>query len=128
MDAAEIARRAQAAREFTAEVGGRNFTLRLPTAHESAVAYVRNVPGGTADGAAWVLVQRYTLERAIVGWSGVKLADLLPNADEEDQPWAAALVPVLLDAHPQWERELSDGLLERMADRAKAMESDRKNS
>ena len=138
MDLAEIARRQQAAREFTHAVGDCSFTLRLATAHERRCAIMALVPLPAADEEPRPLaaeelekLTRTLIERAVVGWQGVTLGHLLPEVDAaaaaDPVPWSAAAVPLLLDAQPQWERDLREAYAARNAPRQGAEEADAKN-
>lgn len=135
MDALEIQERVLRAREFRHPVanGRVTATLRVPTPHEAEVAAVSFA--GTRQG--FVQAQRLVLEQALVGWSGVTTADLLPPGAREGVsleelqaavPYHAALVPVLLDAEPKWAREWWAKLLERIEARNKARDTAAKNS
>jgi hypothetical protein len=130
MDWADIARRAAAAREFTHEVDGRRFTLRLPTHDEMRISVLSHgTPGVNTDVglAAWERIGRELIERAVVGWSGVRFSDLLPGETDEPLEWAAEGVPLLLDAQPQWCLSLRAALMKGITDRAARIETAQKN-
>lgn len=138
MDLAEIARRQRAAREFTHDVGGASgarFTLRTLTAHERRCELMRLIELPSSDGPARELtgeqIERLTrriVERSIVGWESVTIAHLLPDEVATDVvPWSEQAVPLLLDAQPDWERELRSAIAEHGTARAAAEESDAKN-
>jgi hypothetical protein len=132
MDKHDIRRKALAAREVSEEVEpGVAITLRLPTRQEVAVAAARaGVHRGGPDAeAGLVLMQRELLQAAVVGWGqGVKLSHLLPKEANDPLPWDADLVPLLLDAQPDWETKLRERFVtERLARQAR-MEDAEKNS
>lgn len=140
MDLAEIARRQQAAREFTHAVDGAQFTLRALTAHERRCVLMSLValpaageeqPPRELGGEELEKLTRRITERSIVGWQGVTLAHLLPetanDAGAEPVPWSAAAVPLLLDQQPKWEKSLRAALAARSTPRDEAIEADAKN-
>lgn len=140
MDLAEIARRQIAAREIKHTVGGRSFTLRLPTRHERKLVLARVCDEGQWRGSAdeggimpteiAMRATRLLLERAIVGWDarlGDVLADLDATAADEPLPWSAQAVPLLLDARPEWEAELQRAFAEAENARNAPIEADEKN-
>ena len=144
MDLAEIARRQQAAREFTHAVDGAQFTLRTLTAHERRCVLMSLValpaageaqPPRELGGEELEKLTRRITERSIVGWQGVTLAHLLPDlqadaaeaSGAEPVPWSAAAVPLLLDQQPEWEKSLRAALAERSTPREEAIEADAKN-
>jgi hypothetical protein len=129
MDLQELQRRAQAARETTHTLGAIDYRLRLPTSHEVLLAAHKAGVVGQAVGAAYLVLMRAVLEGAIVGWQGVRVGDVAPGGDDAATPlpWAAGVVPLLLDARPTDERALADVLSQRMAERATALEADTKN-
>ena len=111
-----IRRKAEAARRFEHVVDGRTFQLRRPTRLETQIALAQSTPGGRRDAASGVRFNRSVVELAIVGWSGVRTRDVLPQHPDDDpfefEDGAAA---VLLDAQPLWEDELLDALLRQTA-------------
>lgn len=142
MDLAEIARRQLAAREIKHTVGGRTFTLRLPTRHERKLVLARVCDetqwrADAAQGESFVLptelsmrVTRLLLERAIVGWDatvGDALPELTDVAAAEPLPCTAAAVTLLLDAQPEWEAELQRAFVAAEAARNVPIEADQKN-
>lgn len=130
MDVGDIQRRAAAAREFEHAIGERRFRLRIPTAHEVQVEMLR--AGGDDPGrqmVALAVMQRAIMERAIVGWSGVTSADLLPDETgaTDSVEHAPVLVALLLDAQPAVADELTNVLIQRVAERNARIEAARKN-
>ena len=140
MDIEDIRRAVDRARQFTDTVADSRVavTLRVPTPHEAEVAAVRHLhtPEGRRNGAALVQTQRELLEQALVGWSGLRPADLLPPEALEDltpeqrgEPlaYSAALVPLLLDAQPAWASQWWGRLLVRIEARNRARDTAAKN-
>lgn len=134
MDLADLKRYAIAAREFSVQVGPqdqpRHITLRLPTQHEVNLTASRSGLYGAQDHvAANVILQRNLLLLAMVAWSGVLVADVLPDhAQATDvlahEPGAAEL---LLDANPDWEKALANALMQRLAQRNAVKDTAAKN-
>jgi len=130
MDIADIQRRAAAAREFEHAVGERRFRLRIPTAHEAQVEMLRAGGGNpSSEMVALAVMHRALVERAVIGWSGVTTADLLPeeSAATETVEYAPVLVPLLLDAQPTLALDLAEVLVQRTAARTARIEAARKN-
>jgi hypothetical protein len=130
MDISELKAKALAARTVRVEVGGCTFSLRIPTEHE-AVLTVRRIGGGNlaGDGAGMLIFQRACLEQAIVGWQGPRISHVLSDDPAETDPlaWSVETVPLLLDAQPDWGRELGNALNDHMAQRRKVTQADAKN-
>lgn len=130
MELDDIRRNALAARQFTLQVGGCSFTLRLPTRHEASVAYTRvGRHDGEADSAAMVRWQRAILVPAVVGWSGVLLQHVLPDepGGTEPLPWEPAAVELVLDAQPEWDDQLTRALLDQLSKRRTVEDTAAKN-
>ena len=128
MELDDIRRKAAAARQFTHEVGGASFTLRAPTKIESSVLYTRvAVVDGGSDRAAMIRWQRAMLLQAIVGWSGVMLRHVLPDADGSVMAFEPGAAEVLLDAQPDWEESLTAALLDHLAKRRAVEDTAAKN-
>lgn len=121
MDLAEFKRRFDKSREITEEVGGRTFTLRLPT---RAVAMLVVESEAAAGRAVYQL-----LVDAIVGWKGITVGDLSPGDGEahEPLPCTADTVPMLLDTRLDLAAVLSQRLLEALKRRSESLEAARKN-
>lgn len=131
MDKHDIRRKALATRECTEEVApGVHITLRLPTRQEVAVAAARagvHTPGNETAGL--VVMQRDLLLAAVIGWGqGVQLRHLLPDEAADPLPFDADLVPLLLDAQPEWEDKLRDRFVTERAARMARLEAAKKNS
>lgn len=99
-------------RTFTHEIQERGFTLRLPTDHQLQVEYLR--AGGTQDPASWLVMTRRLLEAGIQDWRGVTDDDNKAGEDKADVAFHTDLVPLLLDAQPEWSAELSNELTKRI--------------
>lgn len=128
MELEAIRRKAQAARQFEVSLpGGIVVDMRSPTKHESTVAYMEHSGGGKA--ASQVRWQRALLVIAVVGWRGVQLQHLLPDATngEEAVPFEPGAAELLLDAQPDWSDQLLAALVPRLASRQAAEDTAAKN-
>jgi hypothetical protein len=126
MDIAAIKERARVARSISVLSGPRAYTLLLPTAHEMEIAVASRGEGE----AGVVTFLRAQVERALIGWEGVTLADFDPAAGDsgaERVPFAAELVPELLDTLPEDAALLRDQLVARLAERRARVEAAAKN-
>jgi len=126
IDVTAIKERARAARSVSVLSGPRVYTLLLPTAHEMEIAVASRGEGE----AGVVAFLRAQVERALIGWEGVTLADFDPAAGDagaERVPFAAELVSDLLDALPEDAVLLRDQLVARLAERRARVESAAKN-
>ena len=126
MDIAAIKERARAARSISVLSGPRAYTLLLPTAHEMEIAVASRGEGE----AGVVTFLRAQVERALIGWEGVTLSDFDPAAGDagaQRVPFAAELVPELLDALPEDAALLRDQLVARLAERRARVEAAAKN-
>lgn len=131
MDKHDIRRKALAAREVTEEVApGVHINLRLPTRQEVAVAAARaGVHTAGNETAGLVIMQRELMLAAVVGWGqGVKLTHLLPDEAADVLPFDADLVPLLLDAQPEWESRLQARFVAERIKRTAMLEDAEKNS
>jgi hypothetical protein len=126
MDLSDIKRAAEAEREFSHTVDGITFSLRLPTAHE--VRCVASDSGATRGGV--VRAQRATTELAIIGWTGAKVAHILPNHKhgEDELAFEDGATAVLLDARQDIADALWEPLLERLDAQRRTTEATAKNS
>lgn len=130
MDLHDIKRKALAAREVSHEVElGVSFTLRLPSRQEVAVSAARaGVHNTGSEIAGLIIMQRDLLQSAIVGWGlGVKLSHVVPGEPAEPLPYEAALVPLLLDAQPDWEDSLRKRFVAEREARQARLEQAEKN-
>jgi hypothetical protein len=133
MDFADIQAAVLAARTYTHtldEAAGISVQLCLPTEDESLIASCDVGLGSTRSGpAAMLLLSRRLLERAVRGWTGLRLAHLVPDHEQAQQPlaWSAEVVPLLLDAQPQWAQALRDELVQRINARRAATQAEAKN-
>ena len=100
---------ALAAREFTQTAGECSLTLRAPTRREvRECAHQRRLLGNDADALVLPLLKHYLLERAIVGWQGVRVRDLVPgSADAAPVPWSADAASLYLDSNPEHADEMA---------------------
>ncbi len=100
MDFADIKRKAQAAREFSVQVGGLGFTLRLPTQHEVEVQAARvRLHEDDADPAMLLRLRRSLVEHAVVAWAGVTLEHLAPGGGSDAAEVSQQAVALFLDAN-----------------------------
>ena len=125
MDNEEIRRRALAARECEHAVDGKTFRLRLPTPTDVQIEMLR----AGDDRAAPLVMQRAVLERAVIGWFGVTVNDLIAGegVDNDAADFAPMLVPLLFDSRPDICQELAAFLIGRASERNARLEAARKN-
>jgi len=104
----------------------RTFALVIPTAHELELLTLEM--GSTLTAGVSTQVLRATVERALVGWSGLIESDL-PGVDS-DAPLAfePANVRTLLDERRDLYLRLRDVVIEQMERRSAALAAARKNS
>lgn len=131
LDIHDLRRKVLAARQFTHEVGGVTFTLRMPTEHQVQVESLRSgLSGASHDGlaAAMTVLRRRLLELAVVDWAGAMVSHLVPGY-EPDEPLAfdADAVPLLLDVQTDMAAALDAELVRRLAERNKPLEEAEKN-
>lgn len=128
MDLADLKARAQRAREFTHTCGDCTFTLRTPTRLEMRQCmHERGLDPAGASPLLPALLQRYLLERFVVGWMGPRESHVVADAGPAPLPWSADAVPLLLDAQPAWADELGTVLLASVSQRAERIEADAGN-
>lgn len=128
MDLAELKARALRAREFTHAVGECTFTLRTPTRLElRQVMHERGLDPAGASPLLPALLQRYLLERFLVGWMGPRESHIVADAGTAPLAWEPGAVPLLLDAQPAWADELGTVLLASVQRRAEQIEADAGN-
>lgn len=124
-----LRRKALAARQFdVSPEPGVSFTLRVPTKHESMVAYMEAAGGRKA--ANQVRWQRQLLLLAVVGWSGVVARHVLPGIEQGgDDPLAfePGAAELLLDAQDAWAEQLLAELVQRLDTRQAAEDTAAKN-
>lgn len=127
MDFADIKRKAEAAREFRIEDGGRWFSLRLPTDHQVNLEAARSRDEGGSGTAATVQLMRALVERAVVAWGGVTCEMLAPGAGDEAAEVVPGSVGLLLDAEPDLQAKLFEAFIERQRQRREKQEAAAKN-
>lgn len=126
MDAADLKRKALAARQMTMDMGGGvSITLTLPTTLESSICYSQAAKH--EDGATMPRFQRGLVLIGITGWAGVTADHVLAGEGTDLVAFDPSLVEVLLDAHPDWEEKLTHGLLDELARRKAARDTAAKN-
>lgn len=132
MDARELKRRAEAARECSIEAGGITFTVRLPQpVRMRALVLGATVGQGSEARTDWqAVLQRAALE-SVIGWKGVLQSHLVPDLPAEEGalgvPFDASLVPELLEAHEGMLDALAGQLIDKYSERQRAMELATKN-
>ena len=118
MDLAEIQRAAAAAREFTIDIDGATFWLRLPTRLDSRIALARVLAANAGEqdnDVLAILVERESLRQAVVGWSDVPLRWVLVDAPaNEFCVLTRASVELLLDERPTVAERLGRELFARL--------------
>jgi hypothetical protein len=124
-----ISRKARAAREFEHPAGPGIFRLRVPTKLESSVAFAESMAGKKKrDSATSLRFERALVLLAVVGWSGVTVRHVLPeHASEEAFEFEDGAAEVLFDAQPEWEGELLQALMHRIAQRQAVEDTAAKN-
>lgn len=134
MDAlADLQARALKAREFTHVIGERSLTLRTPTRHDvRQTLHTQRLLDGGGSLMALQLLQHALLLRAVVGWTGLRVRDVLPGAeanadDAAPLPWSPEAVALYLDAQPDDADALGAELFARANVRNAAIEEDAKN-
>jgi hypothetical protein len=113
-------------------IDGRTFLLRTPTEHEAKLTVARCRDLLAARGAFGALEamtesERALLSAAVVGWRDVKVADVLPDAEDAELAFSSGAVPLVLDAKPEWESQLNIALGEAMRARQEKQEAAEKN-
>jgi hypothetical protein len=124
-----IARKARAAREFEHAAGPAKFNLRVPTKLESSIAFAESLgERRRRDAASSLRFERALLLLAVVGWSGVSVRDVLPeHAGEDEFAFEPGAAELLFDAQPEWEGELMQALMQRIAQRQAVEDTAAKN-
>lgn len=127
--AQELRAAALKAREFTHTIGERTFTLRTPTRHD--VRQTLHEHRLLDEGGRILVLQllQYQLLRAgLIGWTGVRVHDVVPDsADAAPLPWSADAVDLYLDAQPDDADALGAELFARAGTRNAGLEADAKN-
>lgn len=133
MDFAAIQAAAVAARSYTHTLDAEqaiSVQVCIPTEDESLIASCDVGLGDTRRGpAALLLLRRRLLERAVRGWMGLRIGHLLPDHPDAATPldFSPDMVPLLLDAQPEWSRLLGDELVNRTNQRRSAAQAEAKN-
>lgn len=136
MDAAELRRKAQAAREFEVHCdGGRKYKVRLPTRHQFML--MLHAAQQSDSNAAMFLVERMALcgnaklgiEPAIIGWQGINEGQIYGD-EKNDAPlvWSAEIVDLVLDAFPEDHRLIAERMDKEIALRTERIEAAKKKS
>jgi hypothetical protein len=128
-DWSDIRRRAAAAREFTAQIEHVTFQLRTPTSFEAELAAAESQ--GVNSSHTLARAKRLLVQRAVVGWSGLLMRDVLTVPDgwseTEALQYDEHAVDLLLDAQPAWAGTLWDALMARMEQQTRRLEDAAKN-
>jgi len=107
--------------------GSRTFQLRMPTSHEVKMAYARARTGTDDHLAAFFQSQREIAERSVTGWTEVDETDLVPDGANAPMAFDASLVPLIFDAHSDWQTSISEAIDKRIAEREGKQEAAAKN-
>jgi hypothetical protein len=118
-----LAARAASSRTITVEIEPARYQIMVPSRYAAHVAWLR---AGT-DRAAPVVAERALLEQALIGWDGVTSGMIAEDDSAELVPWHPKAVPLLLDANPDVERELSAKLDVAYTERMRRIQAAEKN-
>ncbi len=110
---ATLVEKMRTAREKTVAIGGFSFTVRRPS--ELEMIEMNGAPMGRA-----------ALPH-IVGWSGVKQSDILPNGDPEPQPYDAEIAAEWLTDRVDLLAPLAKAVTESFIEHAAKREAAEKN-
>jgi hypothetical protein len=132
IDLAQLKARAEAARRFDHAVGPASFSLVVPTRQELTVyaAQARaEVPGlaGADVASLMALAAHPMLCKAVRGWSGLLERHLLADGSEEPVPFDPGVMPLVIDAQPEWAAELVQEIYRRIGERKARIEAAAKN-
>jgi len=109
-------------------IGTRLFALRMPTDHEYKMGYMRARTGANDHLAAFTQSQREMAVQAVTGWTELRESDLVAGGSDAPLAFAAELVPLIFDEHPDWQAAVCDELNRRLAERESRQEAAAKNS
>lgn len=125
MDAAALREKLEAARSYIEEIEGISFRLMDVTEWEMRVI------DAEADGRAWTSRFRSTAERAIRGFSGLKVSHVFPDAPAdalvEPIEYSAEAVKLLLDYRVDIADKIAKIAIDRFLARRKTKETETKN-
>lgn len=128
MDASELAVAARKALEFRHTIGECEFVLRIPTRLEvRECIYRRELRTDAGEVVSLALLERYLLDDHLLGWTGVRMSHVLPDAGAAPLAWSREMIGVLMDAQPDWADELGGQLIARMGKRNAQIEADSGN-
>lgn len=126
MDAADLKRKLDAAREFTVTEGGQSLTLRLPT--ETAMrAAVAALPSREDRSASIADLQPILMRQCVTGWAGIRPCDLLPGSVETPLAFDADLLDDVFDRWPALYDKAYGELMTRYGARMARVDAERKN-
>jgi len=126
MDVKELKERIDAARRVEATVNGATFTMIMPTDHQLRVIMQRanDANGQRVDALIW----HRLLGQALVGWSGVKVADLFVVENDEPLAFSAEARDLLLEHRLDIVDSLEREVLQWLSDYRSKREATEKNS
>jgi hypothetical protein len=125
MDLATFKAQVEKSREFTAEIAGVKFLLRLPSEHAwRLVTEEHREEGGRVRTA---LVQRKLLETTVIGWDGLKADHLLKGSGEDALPFSRDSLVLFLDQRQDMADDLATLIARRLGERRAQQEDARKN-
>ena len=126
MDVKELKDRIEASRRVEAVVNGATFTMIMPTDHQLRVIMQRanDANGQRVDALIW----HRLLGQALVGWSGVKVADLFVVENDEPLAFSAEARDLLLEHRLDIVDSLEREVLQWLSDYRSKREATEKNS
>lgn len=132
MDARELKRRAEAARECNIEAGGVTFMVRLPQpVRMRALVLGATAGAGNEARTDWQQVLQRAAVESVIGWKGVLQSHLVPDLPAGEGSLGVEfdplLVPELLEAHEGMLDALASQLIDKYSERQRAVESATKN-
>ena len=117
------------AREFQHKLGAREYTLRIPTRTEvRETVHDCGLGRSSLDAMTLPLLRHYLLLQGVVGWTGVRESDVVPDAGSAPLPWSPRAVALLLDAQPNDAEALGKALLDAADRRDQGIAAAAKNS
>jgi len=94
MDIKSLKEALAASRNACVEIDNRTFNVRLPTDAQAARYIDRYFRGGKSEDTDWA---QASVRESLTGWSGLTVADLLPDAGDEALPFNAENLELLLE-------------------------------
>lgn len=125
MDISTLQAQIRAARQISLSAGGITFSLELPSDHAWRTILESN--RDEAGNLLYCQAANAMLGKAITGWSGATVRDLLPDGNEEALDFSPAARAELLDARQDIADELMAEVGKRLAERRDKRDAARKN-